>query len=65
MPVRRLRRVRAAADQATRRHLRAAVGRLSRNLLQPRTLDLYRDAVRQFSDWVASRGLTWTGASDH
>ncbi|CAK0903887.1 unnamed protein product, partial [Prorocentrum cordatum] len=31
----------------------------------PRTLDLYRDAVRQFSDWVASRGLTWTGASDH
>ena len=65
MPARRPRKVRAAEDQATRRHLRAAVGRLSHNLVQPRTLEVYQQAVRQFSEWVASRGMIWSGAADH
>ena len=65
MPARRPRKVRAAEDQATRRQLRAAVGRLSHNLVQPRTLEIYQQAVRQFSEWVASRGMTWSGAADH
>eukprot|EP00959_Pyramimonas_sp_CCMP1952_P339918 7118998-Pyramimonas_sp.AAC.1 len=44
MPGRVQHRVRAAQDQATRRQLRAVVGRLSHNLVQPRTLEVYQNA---------------------